>query len=131
MLPDMTDRKDAREPPKTSIFLRTAVIVGAACVLLGVAGLVWLPDPPPPPAFVRIDSVLDEGTLVRTRWTNKRGVYTEDGVRGREPDVWLFYETPTGKPVSIQIVVIPVTGSRVIWQGPAVLQSNAVFVVER
>ncbi len=127
----MTNGDASRETPTAPLYLRIAVVVGTACVLLGISGLVWLPKPPPSPAFVRIDSVLDEGTLVRARWTSKQGVHTEDGVRGREPDVWLFYETPTGKPVSIQIIATPESAGRVIWQGPAVLEPHAIFVVQR
>ena len=125
----MTD--DAPRPARNRppLYLRAAVIIGATCVLLGLAGLVWLPDPPPVPAFVRIDSVLEEGTGLRARWTDKHGVHTEDGVQGRETDVWLFYRVPSGKPVSLQIVADASENARVVWQGPAVLESGAVFVV--
>lgn len=131
ILRPMSAEADPHRTPRPPLYLRAAVIVGATCVLFGVAGLVWLPEPPPLPAFVRIDSPLPDGTGVRTRWTDRRGVHTEDGVGGREKDVWLFYRVPDGKPVTIQIVADPGGNARVLWQGPAVLESGTIFVVQR
>lgn len=119
------DPESARE--RAPLYLKAAVIVGAATILVGIAGVVWLPDPPALPAFVRVDTTLAPDTLLRARWTDRKGVHTEDGVQGRERDVWLFYRVPDGVPVTLQMF----EGKRVVWQEPAVLGGGLVFVVER
>ena len=106
---DTTPGGDAPLAPPA--YMRVAVLVGLATLLLGLSGLFWLEQRPPSPAFVRVHGVIDELEVspevsfeIEATWEDAEGeLRGEAGTEGREPDVWLFYDAPAAKEVTLII----------------------------
>ncbi|MDJ0975006.1 MAG: hypothetical protein QNJ98_11140 [Planctomycetota bacterium] len=92
-------------------YMRVATLVGLATLLLGLSGLFWLEQRPPTPAFVRVHGVIDElrkwpdvSFEIEATWEDAQGeLRGEAGTEGREADVWLFYDAPAAKEVTLII----------------------------
>lgn len=98
-----------RLPAYPPAYIRVAVLVGLATLLLGLSGLFWLEQRPPTPAFVRVEGVAAELEAVpdlvfevEATWEDADGeLRGEAGTAGREPDVWLFYDAPAAAEVTL------------------------------
>ena len=104
-----------RRPP---LYLRAAVILGVAVLLVGLSGIVWLPDTPLPPeryAGVRVTfppetsaPSTSELSVVAT-WSDAAGTpQTETGSLSESGRLFLFRQAPGG--ASVRFVVRRRTG---------------------
>lgn len=116
------DRGGWEHPPA---YVRIAVLVGLATLLLGLSGLFWLESGPPTPAFVRVLGVAEDlkatpeiSFEVEATWEDGDGeLRGEAGTLGREPDVWLFYDAPVGTEVTLIVYRRNEAERRAVAQG--------------
>lgn len=93
------------------IYLRATVIIGATVLLLGLSGVIWLPDTPRPPeryAGVLVQFEADapptSELAVHARWRTPEGeVRTEDGSLAESGRLLLFKEAPGGVAVTFTV----------------------------
>lgn len=106
---DVEENAERRAHLAPPAYFRIAVAVGVATVLLGLSGLFWLNDRPPPPAFVRVhgvaealDAVPGSTFTMEAKWEDGNGeLRGEAGTEGRDKDVWLFYAAPEATEVTL------------------------------
>lgn len=96
----------AGRPPA---YLRICVVVGTVTLLVGIVGMFLLDRPNP--AFLRLHGVVDEMAVdphvafeVEASWEDEQGeLHGKAGTSGRDPDIWLFYDLPKGKEVTLVV----------------------------
>ncbi len=97
-------------PDYPPAYLRVVVVFGAATLLIGIAGLLWLPPPidaVAEPARVRllVSGADETGFEVEAHWSDGAGAtQKERGTPATTAMTWLFHTAPTDRPVVLVVV---------------------------
>ncbi len=89
-------------------YLRVTVVAGAVTLLIGIAGMLWLPPPleAAEPARVRLVAADPqiEGLAVEARWNDADGKgRREVGTPCADDLTWVFRDTPSDRPVVLVV----------------------------
>jgi len=123
----------AETPDTPPAYFRAVVVCGAATLLIGFAGMLWLPpwiDAAAEPARVHLLTTGTEAGLeVEARWSDEEGKRQRElGTPAHDEMTWLFHTAPTDRPVVLVVVRrLSENEQQEIKHEEGLLKSGAVF----